>query len=103
MPQTFAARCRTTPGMQGPPAPTRALRWGGSAVERQCSDREPRTCGADVIRHVLDAGYRVFEARDADEALRLFEANPDIRLLFTDVGMPGSMSGSDLACRVAER
>ena len=51
----------------------------------------------------LDAGYRVLEAQDADEALRLFEENPDIRLLFTDVSMPGSMSGSDLACRVAER
>ena len=51
----------------------------------------------------LDAGYRVLEAQDADEALRLFEENPDVRLLFTDVSMPGSMSGSDLACRVAER
>ena len=51
----------------------------------------------------LDAGYRVLEAQDADEALQLFEENPDIRLLFTDVSMPGSMSGSDLACRVAER
>jgi CheY-like chemotaxis protein len=51
----------------------------------------------------LDAGYRVLEAGDADEALRLFEENTDIRLLFSDVSMPGSMSGSDLACRVAER
>ncbi len=50
-----------------------------------------------------DAGYRVLEARDADEALRFFEANADVRLLFTDVSMPGSMSGSDLACEVAER
>jgi CheY-like chemotaxis protein len=51
----------------------------------------------------LDAGYRVLEARDSDEALLLFEENPDIRLLFTDVSMPGSMSGADLACRVAKR
>ena len=51
----------------------------------------------------LDAGYRVLEAGDADEALRFFETNADIRLLFTDVSMPGSMSGSDLAHRVAER
>jgi two-component system, response regulator PdtaR len=51
----------------------------------------------------LDAGYRVLEADSADEALLLFEANADIRLLFTDVSMPGSMSGSDLAHRVAER
>jgi CheY-like chemotaxis protein len=51
----------------------------------------------------VDAGYRVLEARDADEALRFFETNTDIRLLFTDVSMPGSMSGSDLAHQVAER
>ena len=50
-----------------------------------------------------DAGYRVLEAQDADEALRFFEGNADIRLLFTDVSMPGSMSGSDLAREVAER
>jgi CheY-like chemotaxis protein len=51
----------------------------------------------------LDAGYRVLEAENADEALQLFESNADISLLFTDVSMPGSMSGSDLAHRVAER
>jgi CheY-like chemotaxis protein len=51
----------------------------------------------------LDAGYRVLEAENADEALRFFETNTNIRLLFTDVSMPGSMSGSDLAHHVAER
>ena len=50
-----------------------------------------------------DAGYRVLEAGNADEALQLFETNADIKLLFTDVSMPGSMSGSDLARYVAER
>ena len=50
-----------------------------------------------------DAGYRVLEAENADEALQLFEDNADIRLLFTDVNMPGSMSGSDLAHQVARR
>ena len=50
-----------------------------------------------------DAGYRVLEAGNADEALQFFETNADIKLLFTDVSMPGSMSGSDLARQVAER
>jgi len=49
----------------------------------------------------LDAGYRVLEAGNADEALRLFEANADIGVLFSDVSMPGAMSGSDLARHVA--
>jgi CheY-like chemotaxis protein len=50
-----------------------------------------------------DAGYRVLEAGSADEALRSLELNPDVRLLFTDVSMPGSMSGADLAYQVAGR
>jgi CheY-like chemotaxis protein len=51
----------------------------------------------------LDAGYRVLEARDADEAIQIFETDADIGLLFTDVSMPGSMNGAELARRVAVR
>ncbi len=51
----------------------------------------------------LDAGYRVLEAGSADEALQFLELNEDVRLLFTDVSMPGSMNGSDLAHQVAAR
>lgn len=50
-----------------------------------------------------DAGYQVLEAGSADAALRFFETNTDIRLLFTDVSMPGAINGADLACQVAER
>jgi CheY-like chemotaxis protein len=59
-----------------------------------------RMGASDMFSH---AGYRVLEAGSADEALRLLEANADIRLLFTDVSMPGSMSGAGLACDVAKR
>src|SRR5260221_12941441 len=51
----------------------------------------------------LDAGYQVFEAGDADDALRIFESNAEVGLLFTDVSMPGSLNGSDLARQVAAR
>ena len=50
-----------------------------------------------------DAGYRVLEAESADEALQILESTADVRLLFTDVSMPGSMSGADLAHRIAEQ
>ena len=50
-----------------------------------------------------DAGYRVLEADNADEALQFLEATAEVRLLFTDVSMPGSMSGADLAHLVAAR
>ena len=42
------------------------------------------------------AGYRVFEARDGEKALALFEANePAIDLLLTDLRMP-QMDGTEL-------
>jgi two-component system, response regulator PdtaR len=50
-----------------------------------------------------DAGYRVLAAENADEALQLLEINADVRLLFTDVSMPGSMCGTELAGQVALR
>jgi CheY-like chemotaxis protein len=50
-----------------------------------------------------DAGYRVLEATNADEALRFLESTSDIGLLFSDVSMPGTMNGADLAHRVAAR
>ncbi len=52
---------------------------------------------ADDIR---EAGFEVLEARDADEALALLSRHGDIRVLFTDVDMPGSMDGLDLSARV---
>ena len=51
----------------------------------------------------MEAGYPVLEAESADEALRFFETDADIRLLFTDVSIPGAMSGADLARHVAAR
>jgi CheY-like chemotaxis protein len=50
-----------------------------------------------------DAGYRVLEAGSADAALGFFETNAGIGLLFTDVSMPGTINGADLARQVAER
>lgn len=55
---------------------------------------------ADELRM---AGYRVCEARDADEAIRLLEAHEEIRVVFTDIDMPGSMDGLRLAAVVRDR
>jgi CheY-like chemotaxis protein len=45
----------------------------------------------------------VHEAADADEALRLVAKKPTIDLLFTDVVLPGSLTGRDLADRLRAR
>jgi CheY-like chemotaxis protein len=56
-----------------------------------------RMMGADVL---ADAGFEVLEAMNADEALGILEAEPDVQILVTDIDMPGSMDGLTLA-RVA--
>ena len=53
-----------------------------------------RMVSADVL---ADAGYRVLEAQDADEAIEIMERADHVELLFTDIRMPGSMDGLELA------
>jgi CheY-like chemotaxis protein len=52
---------------------------------------------------VEDAGYTSIEAVDADEAFAILKSRSDIALLFTDIQMPGSMDGLQLAHIVHER
>jgi CheY-like chemotaxis protein len=52
---------------------------------------------------VEEAGFEAIEASDADEAIRILESRNDIRAVFTDVNMPGSMDGLRLARVVRNR
>jgi PAS domain S-box-containing protein len=51
---------------------------------------------SSVIHRLESLGYRVIAAVNADEALLKLRANPKIDLLFTDIIMPGGMSGWEL-------
>ena len=59
-----------------------------------------RLIGSDTL---IDAGYEVVEAASADEALQILERHGDVEVLFTDIRMPGSMNGLELARVVHER
>jgi CheY-like chemotaxis protein len=48
-------------------------------------------------------GFSVLEAKDADAALKLLQSRHDVKLLFTDVQMPGSLNGMELAREVHAR
>src|SRR5277367_5526302 len=50
-----------------------------------------------------DHGYRVIEAANAAAALKVLETRNDVRLLFTDIQMPGRIDGMDLARQVHAR
>jgi CheY-like chemotaxis protein len=59
-----------------------------------------RLTGADLL---ADAGFDVLEAGNADEALRILEATPAVRVVFSDVEMPGSTDGLGLARNICRR
>jgi CheY-like chemotaxis protein len=59
-----------------------------------------RMHAADLLE---DAGYATLEAANADEALRILEQRPEVRLLFTDIQMPGKLDGLGLAREVHRR
>jgi CheY-like chemotaxis protein len=56
-----------------------------------------------AVDMVLDAGYTPIEALDADEAVAILESRSDIALMCTDIQMPGSMDGLELAHTVDKR
>src|SRR5512134_2153172 len=49
------------------------------------------------------AGYNVVNAFDAGEAILILENRNDIDLVFSDIDMPGSIDGLDLAAAVSLR
>lgn len=48
-------------------------------------------------------GYRVIDAATGEEALQRLSDNSDIDLLFSDIVMPGGMTGADLAREARQR
>jgi CheY-like chemotaxis protein len=60
-------------------------------VESEALVRVELTC------QVRDLGLTVLAASDADEAIGLLEAHPEIDIVLTDIVMPGSMDGLRLA------
>jgi DNA-binding NtrC family response regulator len=59
-----------------------------------------RSHAADLL---VDHGFKVLEAENAADALKVLESHDDVRLLFTDIKMPGALDGLDLARQVHAR
>ena len=57
-------------------------------------DAEVRSLAMSVLRSL---GYTALEAADAETALAVLDRRPEVVLLFTDVVLPGGVSGAQLA------
>ncbi|MGA8552305.1 MAG: ATP-binding protein, partial [Stellaceae bacterium] len=84
--------------LPGPVAPARA-RYGETVLIVE-DDPDVRLY---TVEMVSELGYQVLSAGDGITALRLLEAHPELRLLFTDVGLPGGMNGRQLADHARQR
>lgn len=56
-----------------------------------------------VLLFLKEAGFITYEAESADEAIRILEQQDGIRLILTDINMPGSMNGLQFAHFVRNR
>jgi CheY-like chemotaxis protein len=85
----------------GAVAPDGARR-GGDETILVCEDDEG--VRANSVESLRELGYEVLEAADARQALDMLDGHCDtIHLLFTDVILPGGMTGSDLADKARGR
>lgn len=57
----------------------------------------------DSAETIESAGFEVIQAANADDAIAILKARPDIHVVFTDIQMPGSMDGLKLARFVRDR
>ena len=57
----------------------------------------------NAVSLLEEAGFGVLQAGTADEAIAILEARVDIRIVFTDINMPGSMDGLRLAHAIRNR
>ena len=62
-------------------------------------DDDVRAYSVETLREL---GYRVIEAHDGPSALRLLERQFRVDLLFTDVVLPGGMTGAQVAAKARE-
>jgi CheY-like chemotaxis protein len=68
-----------------------------------CSTGVKRPLRINAADMVVSAGFEVVEAANADDAIDVLEARPDVTVVFTDIQMPGSLDGLKLARAVRGR
>jgi PAS domain S-box-containing protein len=83
-----------------PPDAVVVPRASGETILVVEDDNDVRSFTSEVLREL---GYHVVDAADGASGLRLLDAHREIKLLFTDVGLPGGMNGRQLADEAQRR
>jgi PAS domain S-box-containing protein len=92
----------TTPGSQRTPVPAAASALGRG--ERILVVEDEPAVRRMVVRCLLQVGYQVVEAANGDEAVLIWERErQQFDVLFTDMVMPGALTGLELATQLKER
>ena len=86
-------------GIEATPAAPTALRLGNETILVVEDDALVRNF---VVMQLQNLGYRTVDAVNGPAALSLVEAGQAFDLLFTDVVMPGGLSGRELAEKVSK-
>jgi CheY-like chemotaxis protein len=53
-----------------------------------------------LTEELEEAGYSVIEASDGTEAVEILTLRSDVKIVISDVRMPGPIDGVELCCRV---
>ncbi len=85
------------PEREAPPSRASVVAVASATVLVAEDDDQVREVAAEMLR---DAGFRVLAAADGRQALALLERGEKVDVLFSDVVMPGGISGVELARRV---
>ena len=56
----------------------------------------------DISEALEDEGYDVIAVANTDEAIKILERRNDIRTIFTDIDLPGSVDGLKLAAALRD-
>ncbi len=89
----FLPRAISAGAARTPPRPTRI----GGGTEAVLVVEDDDMVRAHVVGELTLLGYTVLSARDGREAMDILRGDAAIDVLFTDVVMPGGMSGPQLA------
>jgi len=69
--------------------------WGGKGKDQSVCQRSSQQ--HPLTELLKERGYTTFEAADGASALKVLQSEAPVDLLVTDVGLPGGMSGRQVA------